>query len=118
MKISVHITFYVKNEKKIDFNKLNKTIKNYLTLSKKTYIYVHTNVKIKKKNKFITFINYNLEKKDPLKLSSKCRPLMKKQKNLFDYFIYSEDDIIFKKRNFNAWFKFKAVMIPFPTGLL
>ena len=111
MKISVHITFYVKNKKKIDFNKLNKTIKNYLTLSKKTYIYVHTNVKIKKKSKFITFINYNLEKEDPLKLSWKCRPLMKKQKNLFDYFIYSEDDIIFKKRNFNAWFKLKDICI-------
>lgn len=111
MKISVHIAFYVKNKKKIDFNKLNKTIKNYLTLSKKTYIYVHTNVKIKKINKFITFINYNLEKEDPLKLSWKCRPLMKKQKNLFDYFIYSEDDIIFKKRNFNAWFKLKDICI-------
>ena len=51
MKICVHITFFVKYEKKIDFNKLNKVIKNYLTLSKKTRIFVHTNINIKKKLK-------------------------------------------------------------------
>ena len=49
MKICVHITFFVKYEKRIDFNKLNKVIKNYLTLSKKTRIFVHTNINIKKK---------------------------------------------------------------------
>ena len=49
MKISVHITFFVSNEKKVDFKKLKKVLKSYLSLSQKTYIYVHTNIKIKKK---------------------------------------------------------------------
>ena len=40
-----------------------------------------------------------------------CRPYMKKQKDYFDYFIYSEDDIIFNKKNFKAWLKFKDVCI-------
>ena len=107
MKISVHITFYIKNEKKPNFKKINKVIKNFLTLSKKTYIYIHSNIEIKRKIKFVSFIRHNLENQDPHKLSWMCRPLMKKQKNYFDYFIYSEDDIIFKNKNFKAWLKLK-----------
>ena len=62
MKICVHITFFVKNVKKIDFNKLNKVIKNYLTLSKKTHIFVHTNINIKKKIKIRKFYNPQFNK--------------------------------------------------------
>ena len=111
MKICVHITFFVKYEKKIDFNKLNKVIKNYLTLSKKTRIFVHTNINIKKKLKFVNFITHNLTKEDPHKLSWKCRTLMEKQKDQFDYYIYSEDDILFNKRNFKAWLNYKDLCI-------
>ena len=85
MKICVHITFFVKDKKKIDFNKLNKVIKNYLTLTKKTYVFVHTNINIKKKLKSVNFITHNLTNEDPHKLSWKCRTLMEKQKNQFDY---------------------------------
>ena len=49
MKISVHITFYIKNKNKLNLQKLNKVIKSYLTLSNKTYIYIHCNFEIKKK---------------------------------------------------------------------
>ena len=111
MKISVHITFYIKNKNKLNLQKLNKVIKSYLTLSNKTYIYIHCNFEIKKKIKFVTFIKHNLKNKDPHKLSWMCRPYMKKQKDYFDYFIYSEDDIIFNKKNFKAWLKFKDVCI-------
>ena len=111
MKICVHITFFVKYEKKIDFNKLNKVIKNYLSLSKKTHIFIHTNINIKKKLKFVNFITHNLKNEDPHKLSWKCRALMEKQKDQFDYYIYSEDDILFNKRNFKAWLNYKDLCI-------
>lgn len=32
---------------------------------------------------------------------------MEKQKNSYDYFIYTEDDILFKKKNFEYWEKYK-----------
>ena len=111
MRISVHLTFYIKNEKNINFKKLDKVIKNYLSISKKTFIFVHSNIKIKKKIKFVNFIKHNLQNKDPHKLSWMCRALMEKQKNYFDYFIYSEDDIIFNKFNFKAWVRLKDLCI-------
>ena len=111
MKICVHITFFVKDKKRIDFNKLNKVIKNYLTLSKKTYIFIHTNINTKKRLKYVNFINHNLKNEDPHKLSWKCRTLMEKQKNKFDYYIYSEDDILFNKRNFKSWLNYKDLCI-------
>ena len=111
MKISVHITFFVSNEKKVDFKKLKKVLKSYLSLSQKTYIYVHTNIKIKKKIRYVNFVTHYLKNEDPHKLSWKCRSLMEKQKNQFDYFIYSEDDILFNKRNFKAWLNYKDICI-------
>ncbi len=111
MKICVHITFFVTNRKKIDLKKLNKVIKNYLSLSQKTYIFVHTNIDIKKRIRFVNYVTHNLINEDPHKLSWKCRSLMEKQKNQFDYFIYSEDDILFNKKNFKAWLNYKDLCI-------
>ena len=111
MKICVHITFFVTNKKKLDLNKLNKVIKNYLNLSQKTFIFIHTNIDIKKRIRFVNYVTHNLTNEDPLKLSWKCRSLMEKQKNQFDYFIYSEDDILFNKRNFKAWLNYKDLCI-------
>jgi len=102
-KIAVHITFYVDRDINLKLIKLNKVLKSYLSLSKKVFIFVHTNVVIKKNFKSVTFVTHNLKKKDPFKLSWLCRTLMEKQKNSFDYFIYSEDDIIFSKSNFMSW---------------
>ena len=36
---------------------------------------------------------------------------MEKQKDQFDYYIYSEDDILFNKRNFKAWLNYKDLCI-------
>ena len=40
-----------------------------------------------------------------------CRPFIEKQKKDYDYFIYSEDDILFNKKNFNYWLQYKEVCI-------
>jgi len=107
MKISVHITFFVKKNLNKEIKKLTKVCRNFLSLSKKTKIFIHTNKKIKFNKKNMHFIYHNLSAEDPFKLSWKCRPLMLRQKDEYDYFIYSEDDIIFNRKNFIYWLKFK-----------
>jgi hypothetical protein len=48
-KIAVHITFYVDKDINLKLIKLNKVLKSYLSLSKQVFIFVHTNIIIKKK---------------------------------------------------------------------
>ena len=36
---------------------------------------------------------------------------MEKQKNDYDVFIYTEDDILFEKKNFNYWLKYKDLCL-------
>ena len=109
MKIAVHITFFVKNNLNNKLKDLSKVCNNFFKLSKQTNIFIHTNKKIKNKSKKIRFIYYDITNEDPYKLTWKCRPLMEQQKNEYDYFIYSEDDTIFKKKNFLYWLKFNKI---------
>ena len=111
-KISAHIPLYLKkpyNKKKI--KNFKKVCKSLLKLSNKTQIFVHSNQKFKNKNKKITYFYYNFKKDHPFKLTWYCRNLMKSQKNIFDIFIYCEDDILFNKKNFNYWLKHKNTCI-------
>ena len=111
-KISAHIPLYLKkpyNKKKI--KNFKKVCKSLLKLSNKTQIFVHSNQKFKNKNKKITYFYYNFKKDHPFKLTWYCRNLMKSQKNIFDIFIYCEDDILFDKKNFNYWLKHKNTCI-------
>jgi len=108
-KISVHIPFYFTKNKKSKERNFNKVCSSFLKLSKKTDIFVHTNKKFKNKKKRIKFIVHKLNKDHPFKLTWYCRKLMEKQKNKYDIFIYSEDDILFTKKNLNYWMKFKDI---------
>ena len=40
-----------------------------------------------------------------------CRSLMEKQKNNYDCFIYTEDDILFTKKNFEYWKKYRKICL-------
>ena len=112
MKIAVHITsFYGDNYKeRIIF--LKKIIKNYQIISKKIDIFIHTN-KVSKilESKNVKFILHDLENKNPFYLSWLSRPMMEKQKDKYDCFIYSEDDILFSKKNFEYWLKYKEICL-------
>ncbi len=112
MKIAVHITsFYGKNYKK-RINFLKKIIKNYKIINKKIDIFIHTNKASKRlKSKNVKFILHNLDNKNPFYLSWLSRPIMEKQKDKYDCFIYSEDDILFSKKNFKYWLKYKQVCL-------
>ena len=41
----------------------------------------------------------------------KMHAQIEKQKLKFDYFIYSEDDILFSKKNFKYWLNYKNICI-------
>lgn len=111
-KISVHIVYYNPNKNKKKKIKLKKVCFSYLSLTKKTEIFVHTVNKNKDlNNKRIKFIFHNLKNKHPHMLTWVCRKLMFRQRNKFDFFIYGEDDIIFTKKNFNYWLKYKDICI-------
>ena len=111
LKISVHIPFYVKKNKIKKFKILQKICKSYLKLSRKTNIFVHTNLKIKTSNKRIQFLFYKLNNVHPYRLTWFPRKLMKKQINDFDIFIYAEDDVMFAKKNLDYWLKYKDICI-------
>ena len=109
MKIAVHITFYIddlKNKKKL--NNFNIIINSFLKLAKNTFIFIHTNnFRFKTNIKNVKVIYHSLTNQDPLRLTWKCRELIFEQQNSFDYFIYSEDDGIFSKKNFSYWLKYQ-----------
>ena len=106
-RISVHIPFYVdSNIKKKNFF-LKKVCKSYLKISKNLKIFIHTNKIIKTENKRIKFIYHDFTNDDPYKLTWNCRRLMFSQKNKYEIFIFGEDDIIFSKKNFDYWLRYK-----------
>ena len=99
-KISVHIPHYISENSSNKSKLFKKVCNSYLKISKNIKIFVHTNKKIIKKNSKIKYIYHNLNNTNSFKLTWLCRKLMFKQKNKFDIFIYSEDDIIFSKKKF------------------
>ena len=110
MKISVHITLFIKKNKNQKLKEFKKIYESFFTLSKNTKIFVHTNVKIKDFRKNLNFIYHDISQEDPYRLTWKCRSMMELQKDSFDYFIYSEDDTLFTKKNFNYWLKNKTYL--------
>ena len=112
MKIAVHITSFHGDNYKERIIFLKKIIKNYQIISKKIDIFIHTN-KISKilESKNVKLILHDLENKNPFYLSWLSRPMMEKQKDKYDCFIYSEDDILFSKKNFEYWLKYKEICL-------
>jgi len=110
--ICVHITFHYNNKR---LKILKKVCSDLLKISNKVYIFIHTNLVSRKKkilkSKKIKILYHSLKNQNPYFLSWRCRALMYKQKELFDVFIYMEDDINFKKKNFLYWLKNKNICI-------
>ncbi len=113
LKISIHIPLYVDKNKKFKKIQFNKIIREFLKITSKTKVHIHTNKKnyLPLRNKNVRIVYHNLKNTDPLKLTWKCRDLMESQKKNFDVFIYSEDDILFSKKNFYYWMKFKDLCV-------
>lgn len=111
-KISVHIPLYLEQRKKKQFINFKKVCKSFLQLSNNTKLFIHSNKKFTNTKK-IKFFYYDFKKlnQHPYKLTWFSRELMERQQNTFDIFIYCEDDILFTKKNFNYWLKYKDLFI-------
>ena len=112
MKTAVHICSFNATGYKKRYYFLKKIVKNYFELNKNIHIFIHTN-KITKKYKIknVKYVVHDLKNENPFYLSWKCRPLIEKQKNKYDTFIYSEDDILFTKKNFKYWLRYKDICL-------
>ena len=117
MKICKHICFFFKEER-VKF--INRIIREVNTYPYPTDIFIHTNEYLKKQifrtntNGNLNIITHIFEKdKDgnyiehPFNLTWKCRKLLKSQINLYDIFMYIEDDILFYKNALKYWIKYK-----------
>ena len=112
-KIAVHITFFLGKNYLNRINFLRKIIDSYKKISKNLDIFIHINKKLPNecKIKDVNYILHNLSLEDPHLLSWKSRKLIYEQKDIYDVFIYSEDDILFTKNNFDYWINFKDICI-------
>ena len=112
-KIAVHITLFLGKNYLNRINFLRKIIDCYKKISKNLDIFIHINKKLPNKYKIndVNYILHNLSLEDPHFLSWKSRKLIYEQKDIYDVFIYSEDDILFTKNNFDYWINFKDICI-------
>ena len=117
MSISIHIPFYNPNPEKKEgyrnltrFDYLKENISNLKTLSIKNDIFIHTHNKfLDDKNLDAEIIKHEIIESDLNKgyLTWKCRLLMEKQKNDYEYFSYLEHDIKFSEVNLQYWLKYQ-----------
>ena len=120
MSISIHIPFYNPNPEKREghrnlrrFDYLKENIINLKNLSIKNDIFIHThNGFLDGKNLDAEIIKHQISDNDLNKgyLTWKCRLLMEKQKNDYEYFVYLEHDIKFSEVNLQYWLKYQELL--------
>lgn len=115
MKITKHITFFYLKEREVYINKIIDETNQYGYI---TDIFIHTHVKEINKDSFheytngtITFIYHDLTNIDSYFLTWKCRDLMKTQKDIYDVFIYIEDDISVPFKAIQYWVRYNTKLI-------
>jgi hypothetical protein len=117
MSISIHIPFYNPNPQKKEgyrqltrFEFLKENIENLKSLSIKSDIFIHThNNFLDDKNLDAQIINHSISEADVNKglLTWLSRPLMEKQIDDYDYFMYLEHDIKFSEENLKYLLKYE-----------
>ena len=120
MSISIHIPFYNPLPEKKEgyrqlrrFDYLNENILNLKKLSIKSDIFIHTHnnfLNDKNLDAKIIIHNLNQENLDKGHLTWLTRPLMEKQKNDYEYFMYLEHDIKFSEENFEYFINYKNTL--------
>ena len=120
MSISIHIPFYNPNPQKKEgfrqltrFDFLKENIENLKKLSIKSDIFVHThNNFLDDKKLEVEIINHKIKDSDLEKgyLTWLSRPIMEKQKNHYDYFMYLEHDIRFSEKNLQYLLKYQDLL--------
>ena len=120
MSISIHIPFYNPNPQKKEgfrqltrFDFLKENIENLKKLSIKSDIFVHThNGFLDDKKLDAEIINHKIKDSDLEEgyLTWLSRPIMEKQKNHYDYFMYLEHDIKFSEKNLQYLLKYQDLL--------
>ena len=120
MSISIHIPFYNPNPQKKEgfrqltrFDFLKENIENLKKLSIKSDIFVHThNDYLDDKKLDAEIINHKIKDSDLEEgyLTWLSRPIMEKQKNHYDYFMYLEHDIKFSEKNLQYLLKYQDLL--------
>ncbi len=104
IKATAHITFlYNKNR----FKYLDRTIEYIKDHPYHTDIYIHTNQYFR--HKVFPDLNIIVHElpENPFYLTWKYRPIIEKQKDNYDIFMYLEDDIGIPKKAIEYWLKYK-----------
>ena len=114
MKITKHIAFFYREDR---LNYLSQMIQAANTYPFPTDIFIHTNRIFdtdslpSPTNGGVFLIGHDLTKQDPMKLPWFVRPLMKSQKDAYDIFIYSEDDILIPREAIDYWIRYKDLCL-------
>ena len=100
----LHIAFYYKEERLEYIHKIIDESYRYLFSS--VDIFIHTNEEFELKDRVNDNVRVNVivhKLEHPFALTWLCRELMLEQKDLFDAFMYIEDDILVPKEAINYW---------------
>ena len=118
MKICKHISFFYNETLKPRLVYLNQLLQVTKTYDYETHIFIHTNKNggfdislVDVANIQVEIIYHDLGDEHPFFLTWKSRDLMKQQKDIYDIFIYVEDDILIKNEAIQYWLQHKDAMI-------
>ena len=112
MKISYHITFFYISD---NLKYLIRVLRNSSTWNIKPDIFIHTNKMGNFKNNVfqksnVKIIYHKLDNIDPFYLSWKSRDLMKERIEIYDLFLYSEDDISIPYSLINYYLEYYSIL--------
>lgn len=113
MKITKHIAFFF-IESRVQY--LNKIISNTNTYKFTTDIFIHTNIELPSSlfnpytNGKFEVIVHDLTGINPWYLTWKCKDLLAKQKDDYDIFIYTEDDMLIPFTAIQYWLQYKSLL--------
>lgn len=123
-KIAKHITFFYTPARHGTFVYLNRIIDEVNSYGHNTDLFIHTNTSIdilqflnKNTTGIISQVTHDLTNINPWYLPRKCRDLLKSQKNNYDIFIQSEDDVLIKKQSIDYWLNYKDKVMKYNYNL-
>ena len=118
MKLCKHISFFYNENLKGRLEYLNQLLQVTKTYDYETHIFIHTNKGgnfdlslVDGEDICIEVIYHDLSDVHPFFLTWKSRDLMKTQKDLYDIFMYVEDDILVRNETIQYWLLHKNAML-------
>ena len=120
MRITKHIAFFFV-ESRLQY--LNKMIANTNSYKFTTDIFIHTNTELplsmftRYTNGKFEVIVHDLTGIHPFYLTWKCKDLLTKQKDDYDIFMYTEDDMLIPFTTIQYWLQYKSLLTPLRYNL-